>query len=152
STLLARRAALLDEQRLSAVESCVDWQLELGEHREVVDELTEIIGEHPLRERPYAQLMLALHRSGRQADALAVFHRLRTALAEELGADPGADGRKAHEQTLSGERAEPRADDPAEQVVERPADELDRAARELAAAILRQWTAEAELRSLNRPE
>jgi len=46
TTVLARRAELLNEQRITALESCVDWQLELGEHREVVDELTELVNEH----------------------------------------------------------------------------------------------------------
>jgi len=94
--------------------------------------------------------MIALHRGGRQADALAEFHRLRTRLAEEL-ASRGADVRQAHERIL---RDESRVDGPGERepILERSADELDRAAHELAAAIVRQWTAEAEMRSLNRPE
>src|SRR5262249_40017175 len=108
SAMLARRAALLDEQRLSALEAGIDWQSELGEHREGVDEVTEIVAEHPLRERPYAQLMLALHHSGRQADALATFHRLRTSLAEELGVAPGLEVRKVHERIL---RGDPRTDE-----------------------------------------
>ncbi|MCE7010861.1 NACHT domain-containing protein [Kibdelosporangium philippinense] len=144
TAMLARRAALLDEQRLNAVESCTDWQLELGEYREVIDELTEIVTEHPLRERPHAQLMLALDRSGRQAEALTVFHRLRTHLAEELGVDPGPEVRAAHERIL-------RAEDQPPAAVPKLG-ELDLAARELATAITRQWTAEAEMRSLNRPE
>ncbi|OAP21654.1 MULTISPECIES: AfsR/SARP family transcriptional regulator [Amycolatopsis] len=145
---LAGRAARLEEQRLNAVELCIDWQLKLGQHREVVDELRAIVEEHPLRERPYAQLMLALDRSGRQADALAVFQRLRTQLAEELGVDPGAEARRLHEQILRGETGEPVAAEPPE----RPSGQLDRAAGELAAAIVRQWTAETEIRSLHRPE
>ena len=147
---LAGRAARLEEQRLNALELCIDWQLKLGQHREVVDELAEIVEEHPLRERPYAQLMLALDRSGRQADALAVFQRLRTQLAEELGVDPGAEVRRLHEQILRGETEEPAAAEPVR--VEQPSSQLDRAAEELAAAIVRQWTAETEIRSLHRPE
>ncbi|WP_325519194.1 BTAD domain-containing putative transcriptional regulator [Lentzea sp.] len=143
--VLARHASRLDEQRLDAFESCVDWQLSLGQHREVVDELTAVVAENPLRERPHAQLMIALDRAGRQADALEVFGRLRVVLAEELGIDPGADVRDLHERILRGENQPQRAT-PA------PAGDLDRAAGELAAAIARQWTAEAETRSLHRPK
>jgi DNA-binding SARP family transcriptional activator len=153
TAVLAGRAARLDEQRLNALELCLDWQLALGEYREVVDELVEVISEHPLRERPHTQLMLALDRGGRQADALNVFHRLRVRLAEELGVDPGADVRQLHERIL---RGEPHSDGAVpstpELAAEQAPDELDRAAKELAAAIARQWTAEAEMRSLNRPE
>ncbi|MFC0541537.1 BTAD domain-containing putative transcriptional regulator [Kutzneria chonburiensis] len=142
--MLAGRAARLDEQRLDAFESCVDWQLALGQHREVIDELAEVVAENPLRERPHAQLMLALDRAGRQADALKVFQQLRVGLAEELGIDPGKDVRELHERILRGDdRPRPK---PA------PADDLDRAAKELATAIARQWTAEAEMRSLHRPK
>lgn len=143
--VLAGRAARLDEQRLDAFESCVDWQLALGQHREVIDELAEVVAENPLRERPHAQLMLALDRAGRQADALKVFQQLRVGLAEELGIDPGADVRELHEHILRGENR-PQPAQPA------LADDLDRAAKELAAAIARQWTAEAEMRSLHRPK
>lgn len=142
---LAGRTARLAEQRLDAFEACADWQLALGQHREVVDELAEVVTEHPLRERAHAQLMLALDRAGRQADALQVFVRLRGKLAEELGIDPGPDVRELHERILRG-------DDRTAGAPPAPADELDRAAKELAAAITRQWTAEAELRGLNRPE
>jgi DNA-binding SARP family transcriptional activator len=142
--VLSGRAVRLDEQRLDAFERCVDWQLALGQHREIVDELAEAAAEHPLRERVHAQLMLALDRAGRQADALRVFERLRATLVEELGLDPGPEVRELHERVLRGEtRPERPPDEP---------DELDRAARELATAIGRQWTAEAELRSLDRPK
>ncbi|MFD0206231.1 MULTISPECIES: AfsR/SARP family transcriptional regulator [Saccharothrix] len=99
---LTRSAARLDELRLSALELRVRWQLELGEHHEVVDDLTELVHDHPLREGLHAQLMVALDRCGRRADALTVFHRLRTSLAEELGVDPGADAQRVHEQILRG--------------------------------------------------
>jgi len=145
TSALTRRATRLEEQRLAAIESCVDWQLALGQHREVVDDLTEIVAEHPLRERPHAQLMLALDRGGRSGEALAVFQRLRAELAEELGIDPGPDVRRLHEQILRGDNHPTPETSP-------PPDELGRAAQELATAITRQWTAEAEVRSLNRPE
>ncbi|GGS29218.1 BTAD domain-containing putative transcriptional regulator [Actinokineospora fastidiosa] len=151
SVMVAGRAARWDEQRLDAIELCADWRLALGEYREVADELAEVVAEHPLRERPHAQLMVALDRAGRQVDALAVFQRLRTNLAEELGIDPGAEVRALHERIL---RGEPRVENPGdhETAASDPRDDLAPAARELAAAIARQWRAEAEMRCLNRPE
>jgi len=86
---LEAAAARLDEQRLAAVELCLDLELRSGRHAEVVAELTELVVAHPLRERLVGLLMLALHRSDRQADALAAYQRLRTRLADDLGLDPG---------------------------------------------------------------
>ncbi|MFE2941509.1 BTAD domain-containing putative transcriptional regulator [Streptomyces sp. NPDC059255] len=102
SAALARSAARLDEQRLGALELCGRWRLEIDEHHEVVDDLADLVHDHPLREGLHAQLMTALDRCGRRADALHVFHRLRTRLAEELGVDPGADVQRLHEQILRG--------------------------------------------------
>jgi DNA-binding SARP family transcriptional activator len=81
--------AQLDEERLSAVLELVDCELALGQHEKVVAELETLVREHPLRERPRAQLMLALYRCGRQADALAVYRDARNALVDELGLEPG---------------------------------------------------------------
>lgn len=78
----------LGELRLLASEHRVDAYLELGRHGEVITEVTRLIREHPYQERFHAQLMLALYRSGRQADALRVFGDARRQLAEELGVDP----------------------------------------------------------------
>ncbi|MER5769359.1 BTAD domain-containing putative transcriptional regulator [Streptomyces sp. NPDC001985] len=110
--VLTRSAARLDEQRLSALELCGGWRLELGEHHEVADDLADLAHEHPLREGLHAQLMAALDRCGRRADALHVFHRLRTRLDEELGVGPGADVRRLHEQILRGEPRPRRAGRP----------------------------------------
>ncbi|MFJ4767732.1 BTAD domain-containing putative transcriptional regulator [Streptomyces uncialis] len=107
---LTRSAARWDEQRLGALELCARWRTELGEHHEVVDELAALVHDHPLREGLHAQLMTALDHCGRRADALQVFHRLRTRLAEELGVGPGAGVRRLHEQILRGE-SRPRRDD-----------------------------------------
>jgi hypothetical protein len=66
----------------------------LGRHRELVAELEGLVREQPLRERLWAQLLLALYRSGRQADALLAYQRARSVLVEELGIDPGAELRR----------------------------------------------------------
>src|SRR5882762_10160741 len=78
----------LDELRLAALEDRIDADLALGRHGQLVGELEQLVGEHPLRERLRAQLMLALYRSGRQADALAVYQRARRTLVDELGIEP----------------------------------------------------------------
>ena len=81
--------ARLEELRLSAVEERLDADLALGRQAELVAELHALAREHPLRERLRAQLMLALYRSGRQAEALDVYQQGRRLLAEELGLEPG---------------------------------------------------------------
>ncbi|GAB2880532.1 transcriptional regulator AfsR [Streptomyces deserti] len=78
----------LEEWRLQLLESCLDMDLEQGCHAEAVSELTALTAAHPLRERLRELLMLALYRSGRQAEALAVYADTRRLLAEELGVDP----------------------------------------------------------------
>jgi DNA-binding SARP family transcriptional activator/ABC-type branched-subunit amino acid transport system substrate-binding protein/streptogramin lyase len=80
--------ARLEELRLAVQEERVAADLELGLHQELVVELEELVSEHPLRERLRGQLMLALYRAGRQAEALATFDEGRRALAEELGLEP----------------------------------------------------------------
>ncbi|MGH3039125.1 MAG: BTAD domain-containing putative transcriptional regulator [Gaiellaceae bacterium] len=81
--------ARLGELRLSALEGRFEAGLQLGRHAELVAELEEFVREHPLRERARAQLMTALYRSGRQAEALQAYREVRALLAEELGLDPG---------------------------------------------------------------
>ena len=81
-------AMRLDELRLVAFERRVDAGLERGKHDELVPELEQLIVAHPLRERPRGQLMLALYRSGRQAEALGVYQDARRMLVDELGIDP----------------------------------------------------------------
>jgi DNA-binding SARP family transcriptional activator len=80
--------ARLEELRLSALEERIEADLGLGRHAALVGELEGLVREHPLRERLRAQLMLALYRAGRQADALEVYRDGRSWLAEELGIDP----------------------------------------------------------------
>ena len=79
----------LEELRLEAIEERIDADLELGEGSSLVSELEALVSQLPLRERLRAQLMLALYRSGRQAEALDVYHAGRGALSEQLGIDPG---------------------------------------------------------------
>ncbi|NUK89911.1 AfsR/SARP family transcriptional regulator, partial [Streptomyces lunaelactis] len=80
--------ARLEEWRLQLLETRLDLDLEVGQHAEAVSELTALTAAHPLRERLRELLMLALYRSGRQAEALAVYADTRRLLAEELGVDP----------------------------------------------------------------
>ena len=80
--------ARLEESRLAALADRIDAELALGEHARLVGELEALVREHPLRERLVGQLMLALYRSGRQADALETYRRAREWLSE-LGLEPG---------------------------------------------------------------
>jgi DNA-binding SARP family transcriptional activator len=79
----------LIELRLATLEDRIDADLERGRHAEVAGELETLVRRHPLRERMRAQLMLALYRGGRQADALQVYQDARKSLVAELGIDPG---------------------------------------------------------------
>jgi DNA-binding SARP family transcriptional activator/energy-coupling factor transporter ATP-binding protein EcfA2 len=87
----AAEADRLAELRLVAVEDRIEADLRLGRHRELAAELEGLVRDQPLRERLWAQLLLALYRSGRQADALLAYQRARSVLVEELGIDPGAE-------------------------------------------------------------
>ncbi|MDX8141313.1 BTAD domain-containing putative transcriptional regulator [Lentzea sp. BCCO 10_0061] len=101
----------LAEERLRVVGQRVDLDLGLGLHAELVGELTGLIEEHPYQERFRGQLMRALHRSGRQAEALDTYRRFRATLIDELGVEPSAELRAAHESIL---RAETESNLPAE--------------------------------------
>ena len=81
--------ARLDELRLAAMEQRIEAKLALGGHAEVVGELEALIREHPYRERLHSQLMIALYRSERQAEALQAYQEARGKLVEELGIEPG---------------------------------------------------------------
>jgi predicted ATPase/DNA-binding SARP family transcriptional activator len=81
----------LAEMLKAGEEDLVDARLALGEHPTIIGELEAAVAAEPLRERRWAQLMTALYRSGRQADALRAFQRLRAVLGEELGIEPGAE-------------------------------------------------------------
>ncbi|HEX4832985.1 MAG TPA: BTAD domain-containing putative transcriptional regulator [Trebonia sp.] len=88
SPVIRAAASLLDEQRTVVAEDCIDVELELGRHHELIGELTELTEEHPLRERLYGQLMLALYRCDRAAEALQVYRTARQRLLSELGIEP----------------------------------------------------------------
>jgi predicted ATPase/DNA-binding SARP family transcriptional activator len=83
-------AERLHALRLDAVERRIDADLAAGRDRELIDELERLVAAHPLRERARGQLMLALYRAGRQADALAAYRTARDASVESLGLEPGA--------------------------------------------------------------
>ena len=93
--------ARLDELRLAAVEHRISAQLATGRHSTVVSELEALTARYPLRERLWANLMLALYRSGRQAEALSTYERARQVLASELGSDPSTELQRLHEQILN---------------------------------------------------
>jgi DNA-binding SARP family transcriptional activator len=89
-TWATAEVARLEELHREAEEELAEVRLALGEHAGLVGELEAAVAAEPLRERRWAQLMLAYYRSGRQADALRAFARLRSTLAEELGISPSA--------------------------------------------------------------
>jgi predicted ATPase/DNA-binding SARP family transcriptional activator len=84
-------AARLNELRLHAREERIEAELALGRHAQLIGELQALVDEHPLRERLCGQLMLALYRSGRQAEASDLYQRTRQRLVDELGMEPGPD-------------------------------------------------------------
>jgi DNA-binding SARP family transcriptional activator len=92
--------ARLEEARLACVERRIEEDLEAGRHGSLVGELEQLVREHPLRERLRAQLMLALYRSGRQAEALEAYQDARRTMVEELGIEPGRSLRDLHKAIL----------------------------------------------------
>jgi DNA-binding SARP family transcriptional activator/tetratricopeptide (TPR) repeat protein len=86
---LEAQAEILDVLRVRVKQALSEARLAAGEHAQLIPELEQMVAEHPMDERLHGQLMLALYRSGRQADALGVYRRLRATLGEELGIDPG---------------------------------------------------------------
>ncbi|MGE5273181.1 MAG: BTAD domain-containing putative transcriptional regulator [Verrucomicrobiota bacterium] len=91
----------LDERRLAVVEDRIEADLALCRHAGLVSELEVLVAEHPLRERLWGQLMLALYRSGRQAEALDAYRAARRALVDELGIEPGRALRDLHQRILN---------------------------------------------------
>jgi DNA-binding SARP family transcriptional activator len=97
--------ARLEELRLTALEERIEAQLELGAAAELVGELEQLVRENPLRERPRGQLMLALYRSGRQAEALQAYQDARRMLVDELGIEPTPSLQQLHASILRQESA-----------------------------------------------
>lgn len=95
--------ARLADRRLAALETRLELDLALGDHAAAAPELRVLTGEHPLRERFRALLMLALYRRGQQADALEVYTATRRTLVEDLGIEPGPDLADLHRRILSGD-------------------------------------------------
>jgi DNA-binding SARP family transcriptional activator/Tfp pilus assembly protein PilF len=90
-SVLEAEAERLQERKLVVLAQRIEADLQLGRHHDVVPELTELAAQHPLRERFHAQLMLALYRSRRQAEALEVYRKARSLLARELGLEPSTE-------------------------------------------------------------
>ncbi|GAB3481961.1 AfsR/SARP family transcriptional regulator [Amycolatopsis cihanbeyliensis] len=111
----ALQAPKLEEQYLAALEDSIEVGLRLGRQGELVARLTELTAEYPLRERLCRQLMLALYRTGRAAEALGAYRRIRGTLVSELGMEPGSELRRLEQAIL---REDPELD--AEGEVDRP--------------------------------
>ncbi|MFC0429492.1 BTAD domain-containing putative transcriptional regulator [Kutzneria buriramensis] len=90
----------LVERRLEVLERRIEVELSLGRHTDLIPMLRAVTGEHPFQERFWGQLMLALHRSGRQVEALEAFRQISRLLAEELGVGPGERLRALHQAVL----------------------------------------------------
>jgi DNA-binding SARP family transcriptional activator/Tfp pilus assembly protein PilF len=101
SPFLDAQADRLDESRIGVLEERIELDLAIGVHADLIAELRDLVAEHPLRERLYGLLMLALYRVGRQADALTVFRDARRHLDDELGVEPGAALQQLHQQILA---------------------------------------------------
>jgi DNA-binding SARP family transcriptional activator len=103
--LIAREVPRLTELRLQAAETRIEADLNLARHSEVIGELRQLASMQPLRERLQALLMLALYRDRRRAEALATYRQARRTLVEELGAEPGPELQKLHQQILDADPA-----------------------------------------------
>jgi DNA-binding SARP family transcriptional activator/Tfp pilus assembly protein PilF len=101
SPFLDAQGDRLAESRISMLEQRIELDLATGDPADLIAELRHLIAEHPLRERLHGLLMLALYRSGRRADALAVFRKARGMLREELGIEPAAPLQGLHQQILA---------------------------------------------------
>lgn len=127
--------ARLEEERLTALEDRIEAELEIGEHAALVAELEELVATHPLRERLWSQLMLALYRAGRQADALTAYRRAHNALLDGLGLEPGVVLRELQRAILF---QDPALDDPRNRLgttLERAAAVLPREPRDRAQSL-----------------
>ncbi|MFF3976198.1 BTAD domain-containing putative transcriptional regulator [Streptomyces sp. NPDC001828] len=105
SQVLETDAARLNAQRAATHKECLAIELDLGRHREVIDELTVLFRDHPYDEQVAEHLMVALYRCRRQGEALQMYERLRRTLAEELGVDPTPPLRTLHQRILAADPA-----------------------------------------------
>jgi DNA-binding SARP family transcriptional activator len=105
SESLRNEAQQLNEERLTAINTRLELELELGRHHDLIGELRHLVHLHPLHERLRGQLMLALYRSGRQAEALEVYRSGRAILSQELGLEPGEELRELEAAILAGDPA-----------------------------------------------
>jgi DNA-binding SARP family transcriptional activator len=101
--MLAPRITWLQERYLAVLQNGVDAWLAAGREDKVISEVVRVLEAFPLHEPLWARLMLALHRSGRRADALAAYRRARQRLIEDVGIEPGAELRNAHQFILGQE-------------------------------------------------
>lgn len=111
-TGLAADATRLEQEYLAAVETRIAADLAGGCHHDLVGELEALVREYPFRERLWGHLMVALYRSGRQADALAAYQRVREVLRDELGLEPGGELRRIEAAVLRHELGSPAAGTP----------------------------------------
>lgn len=98
--VLYAHATRLEELRRTVLTLRIEADLQLGRHHEIIGELNSMVSSEPTREDISAKLMIALYRSGRRADALGVYQRIRTALVDELGLDPAAELQRLHQLML----------------------------------------------------
>jgi DNA-binding SARP family transcriptional activator len=98
--LLQQEALFLEDERTAAYEDLFSLELALGDHRRIVPELKKLVSSHHMHETLRAQLMLALYRSGRQAEALQVYGHFRRRLREDLGIEPGLELQELHRAIL----------------------------------------------------
>jgi DNA-binding SARP family transcriptional activator len=103
SELLHRTAAALNEERIRALEDCIDLEIDIGRGRDVIAKLSGLVERHPLRERLHGALMRALAQGGRRGEALEVFRRAHRLINDELGIEPSAALTELHRRILRGE-------------------------------------------------
>lgn len=130
--LRSREVARLEQLRIQAVEDHVYAELHLNRHEHLIPRLRELTYDYPLREHLHAQLIRALSRTGRRAEALEVYRHIRRVLVEQLGIEPGSELRDLHQRILAG-KDEPAAGPPAE-TAPRPTSSNTSVPRQLPAA------------------
>ncbi|MEU1732281.1 BTAD domain-containing putative transcriptional regulator [Streptosporangium sp. NPDC020145] len=140
---LRTEAAVLEEQRFRSAHRWVELEIKLGHHAEMIPILLQLIEDFPLREKLRAQLMEALYRADRQAEALEVYRETRALFIESLGIEPGQELRELEQLVLRGgslaeaEPAEPVVTSPPRNIV--PADTADFTGRDKEVALLSEW-------------